>query len=291
MPAPCQAVVNDRALTAESPVWSAAEGALYWIDTWRDRVYRLHVASGKRDDWGVPSKLAAVGLRAGGGLVVAMKSGIAFLDTQTGAVEPIVNPEPGLDQHRLNDGKTDRRGRFWFGSMEESGTQPVGKLYRFAPDRTVAAMDDDYVLPNGPAWSPDDRLMYLADSRRSRIHVYDFDADSGSVRNRRVFATFPEGNGAPDGATVDAEGCLWSACASAGKIARYRPDGELDRIVELPVTRPTSVIFGGDDLKTLYITTAAARLDPETLAAQPLAGAILSLRTDVPGLPEPLFAG
>lgn len=288
---PCETVVNDRALTAESPLWSVREGALYWIDTWRERVYRLHVASGKRDDWGVPAKIAAVATRAGGGLVVAMKTGIGFLDPSTGAVEMIVNPEPGLPDHRLNDGKTDRGGRFWFGSMEENGTQPVGKLYRFSPDRTVAAMDDDYVLPNGPAWSPDDRRMYLADSRRSCIYVYDFDAGSGSVRNRRVFATVPKENGMPDGATVDAEGYVWSACASAGKIARYRPDGQVDRFVELPVARPTSVMFGGDDLKTLYITTAASRLDEAALAAQPLAGAILSVRTDVPGLPEPHFAG
>jgi L-arabinonolactonase len=284
-------VVDDRALTGESPLWSVAEGALYWVDTWRERIERIHLASGKRDAWTVPAKIAAVGLRASGGLVVAMRTGIAFLDTTTGELEHIVDPEPGKPENRLNDGKVDRAGRFWFGSMEESATQPVGKLYRFAPGNTVAALDDGIVLPNGPAWSPDDRRMYLADSRRECIYVYDFDAAAGTVHNRRLFASVPKATGIPDGATVDVEGHLWSARPGGWSIVRYTPDGALERVVEMPVARPTSVMFGGDDLRTLFITTASSRIEPAALAAQPHAGAILAIRTDVPGLPEPLFAG
>lgn len=282
-------ITDDRALTAESPVWAAAEGALYWIDTWRERIHRLHLAGGTRAEWSVPSKIAAVGLRENGGLVVAMKSGIAFVDKTNGAVELIVNPDPEPG-HRLNDGKVDRAGRLWFGSMEESGTWPDGKVYRFSGDRRVAIADDEYILPNGPCWSPDDRLMYLADSRRNRINVYDFDLPSGEISNRRTFADVP-GPGVPDGATTDAEGALWSACSGGGAIVRYLPGGEVAERVELPVSRPTSVMFGGDDLRTLFITTASARLSDEELAAQPLAGKILAIRTDVPGLPEPLFKG
>lgn len=283
--------MNDRAILGESPVWSAREGALYWIDTRAPRIYRLHLASGKRDDWDVPAKHSAIGLRRGGGLIVAMKTGLFFLDTASGQYTPVVVPEPDRPENRTNDGKVDRAGRFWFGTMEEEGKTPTGRLYRLGADHALEAIEEGMTLPNGLGWSPDNRRFYCGDSKMGTLYVYDFDLASGAARNRRPFVQIPASEGMPDGATVDSQGYVWSARVDGWSVVRYAPDGSVDRTVELPVRRPTSVIFGGDDCKTLFITTATRSLSAEELAAQPLAGAVLALRVDVPGLPEPDYAG
>jgi L-arabinonolactonase len=285
-----ETVVNDRAALAESPVWSPRERALYWVDIRRHTVYRFNVATGKRDQWNVGSDVGSIGLRARGGLIVAMRSGIAFLDTGTGALTLAVDPEPNDLATRLNDGKVDRAGRFWVGSTHDE-QQPVGVLYRISPQLDAEAMAPGIIMPNALAWSPDDRVMYFADSWLSTIWAYDFDLAQGEIRNRRVFAKLAEDEGKPDGATVDSAGYLWNARINASAIARHAPDGRVDRIIELPTQRPTSVTFGGDDLRTLYITTSTMRMGPKELAEQPLAGAILALRVDVPGIAEPAFAG
>jgi L-arabinonolactonase len=280
---------HDRALTAECPMWSVREGALYWLDGRRDAIYRLEPRSGARASWATPSKVNALGLRSDG-LIVAMKSGIALLDTAAGLFSPVVDPEPERPNTRMNDGKVDRAGRFWFSTMHDEAAEPVGRLYRLSPDYALAQIDDGFTIPNGFAWSPDNRTMYVSETKLCTIYAYAFDLDSGEARDRRTFVE-RTAKGAPDGATTDAQGYVWSACVGGFALARYAPDGSVDRILELPVQRPTSVIFGDDDLRTLYVTTAARGLSPEQLEAQPLAGAILSLRVDVPGLPEPEFSG
>jgi sugar lactone lactonase YvrE len=283
-----EVIANDRALVAESPMWSASEHALYWLDGRSDAIYRIDVKSGARTSWTTPAKVNALGLRAAGGLIVAMKSGIATLDTASGAFTHVVTPAPYTDAMRMNDGKVDRAGRFWFGTMHDDAGDASGHVYRLDPNGTLATIDSGYTIPNGFAWSPDDRTLYLADSHLSTIYAYDFDATSGEARNRRPFARTAEGT-MPDGATIDAEGYLWSANVGGWGISRFANDGTLDRRLELPVQRPTSVIFGGEDLRTLFITTASRRFTPEQLTAQPLAGAILAVRVDVPGLPEHAF--
>jgi L-arabinonolactonase len=288
MTASIEVIANDGALVAESPTWSASERALYWLDGRSDAIYRIDIASGARSSWTTPAKVNALGLRAAGGLIVAMKSGIATLDTGTGAFTHVVTPAPYTDAMRMNDGKVDGAGRFWFGTMHDDAGDASGHVYRLDPDGTLATIDSGYTIPNGFAWSPDDRTMYLADSHPRTIYAYDFDAASGEARNRRPFAQTAEGT-MPDGATIDADGYLWSANVGGWGISRFAPDGTLDRRLELPVQRPTSVILGGDDLRTLFITTAARRLTPEQLTAQPLAGAILAVRVDVPGLSAHAF--
>jgi sugar lactone lactonase YvrE len=285
-----EVVTNDRAALGESPLWSPREGALYWIDTRGPTIMRLHLASGERRTWGLPSTVGAIALRRVGGLLLATKHGVATLDAD-GTFALLHDPEPELPAHRLNDGKVDRAGRFWFGTMEDDARTPTGRLYRYDADGTSSAHDEGFTIPNGQAWSPDNRRMYCADSRRSTIYVYDFDLAGGTLANRRVFVRTPDGDGFPDGATVDAQGYLWSARINASAIVRYAPDGSEDRRVTLPMSRPTSVAFGGPDLCTLFVTTGYARLSAEQLAAQPLAGALLALRLDVPGVPEPEFAG
>jgi L-arabinonolactonase len=288
MSATIEVIANDGALVAESPMWSVSEQALYWLDGRSDAIYRIDAKSGARSSWTTPAKVNALGLRASGGLIVAMKSGIATLDTVTGAFTHLMTPAPYTDSMRMNDGKVDRAGRFWFGTMHDDAADASGHVYRLDPNGTLATIDSGYTVPNGFAWSPDDRTLYLADSQLRTIYAYDFDATSGEARNRRPFAQTAEGT-MPDGATIDAEGYLWSANMGGWGISRFATDGTLDRRLELPVQRPTSVIFGGDDLRTLFITTASRRLTPEQLMAQPLAGAVLAVRLDVPGLPAHSF--
>ena len=284
------AVVNDRAVLGESPIWSPGERALYWVDIKLQTVYRLWTTTGRREQWNVGSDVGSIGLRAAGGLVLAMRSGFAFLDTATGRVTPAVDPEPETPQTRLNDGKVDRAGRYWVGSTHDR-TEPVGKLWSITPALQVQSHEDHIIMPNAICWSPDNRTMYFADSNIATIFAYDFDIDRGRISNKRVFATLADDEGKPDGATVDAEGYLWNARINAGAIARYAPDGRLDRLVELPTRRPTCVAFGGDDLRTLYVTTSTSRMEPPQLAAEPLAGAVLAIRVDVPGIAEPGFGG
>jgi sugar lactone lactonase YvrE len=169
--------------------------------------------------------------------------------------------------------------------------QGRGNLYRIDADLTVHRMDTGISMSNGIGWSPDDRVMYYADSRPGRIWRYDFDLESGEIRNRRVFVDYADRQGRPDGLTVDADGFVWVAEVTASRVARYDPDGSVDRVVTLPLSRPTSVIFGGADLRTLYITSMRAGLETHELDAEPLAGAVLSIETDTRGRPEPLFAG
>jgi sugar lactone lactonase YvrE len=285
-----ETIVSDRATLAEAPLWSPAEGSLYWIDIYANSVYRMHLASGRRDRWDLGSEVGSIGHRRSGGLIVGTRKGVEFLDTQTGAVTFAVDPDAAQPETRLNDGKVDRAGRFWVGSMQ-SPQHSVGRLFRVLPDLTWSAHERGIAVPNAVAWDPDDRRMYFADTFRAQIWAYDFDADAGTIRNRRVFAQLAPGEGFPDGATVDSEGYLWSARIDGWCVARHAPDGSVDRIVELPVKKATSLTLGGDDLRTLFITTASIRLEPHELEAQPLAGAVLAVRVDVPGVPEPAFAG
>lgn len=282
--------VNDRAGHAESPLWSSSEGALYWVDTVPGTIHRIHVRSGKRDAWPTPARLGAIGLRRGG-LIVALKNGIQFLETTTGKFEPVVDPEADQPETRINDAKTDRAGRFWFGYQDDGARTPTGSLYRLDPDQTVTVVDRGYTNPNGFAWSLDNRLMYVADTSQRVIYVYEFDVATGTATNRRAFTEIPADEGMPDGTTVDSGGYIWSARNRGGRIVRYAPDGRVDRTITLPATQVTNMAFGGDDLRTLYITTASRNLPADEVPKQPLAGALLSVRVDVPGVPEPLFGG
>jgi sugar lactone lactonase YvrE len=286
---PVEVALADRAEMGETPVWSASEGALYWIDIRRERVYRWHPASGARNEWLIGCTVGSIGLRQGGGLIVASRRGLEALDLKSGALTAIADPEAGLADRRLNDGKVDRAGRFWAGSVNDPGLEPLGRLYRFDPDGRTSAHDEGIVMSNSVAFAPDDRTFYFADSYRDVIWAYDFDLAEGRLSRKRVFATVPPGEGHPDGAAVDAEGCLWSARVGGGAIARYTPAGTLDMLVRLPATRVTCVAFGGSDLRTLFITTGISKLGPQELAAQPLAGSILALDVGVSGVPEPLF--
>lgn len=275
----------------ESPVWSVGEAALYWVDTRGPAIHRLDPSSGQVKTWTLPDYVGSIGLRARGGLVAATQRGFHFFDPASGALEAIADPELHLPDNRFNDGRCDRRGRFWSGTMSDLRRDPTGSLYCLEPDLKVRAVRSGVIVPNSLSWSPDDRVMYFADTYRHTIWAYDFDLERGAIANERVFVDAKDRAGRPDGSTIDAAGCLWNAEYAGGRLCRYAPDGRLDRTIELPVTQPTSCTFGGARLDTLYITTARQRLTPEQLAAQPLAGSIFAVNVGVSGLPEPAFAG
>jgi sugar lactone lactonase YvrE len=233
--------------------------------------------------------VGSIAFRARGGMLAATKSGIHFLDTGTGRLEPAARPETQLPDNRFNDGRCDRQGRFWAGTMSDARRDPVGTLYRLDADLACTPLRNAIIIPNSLAWSPDGRTMYFADTFRHTIWAWDYDPATGAATRERVFAD--TGAGRPDGSCVDADGCLWNAEYGAARIVRYTPGGKVDRAVELPVDNPTCCCFGGPGLDELYITSARQRLSAADLARQPLAGSVLAVRPGVRGLPESRFAG
>jgi sugar lactone lactonase YvrE len=203
------------------------------------------------------------------------------------------NPEPDLPDNRFNDAKCDRQGRFWAGTMGSTHwSEPVGSLYRFDPDGTITRMHGGVACANGMDWSPDSRVMYFTESFAYRVWAFDFDAPSGTISQPRVFAEVDRSTGAfPDGLTVDALGYVWSVHNAVGRVARYAPDGRLDRVIAMPVPRPCGCALGGPALDTLFVTTARETMTPEQIERYPLSGSLLATIPGVRGLPEAAFGG
>lgn len=271
-------------------MWDDRGQALYWIDVRGPFIRRYVVETGETRSWRMPELVGSLALRETGGLVVALATALVFFDTDTGAMERIAGPEADVAHRRFNDGKCDRQGRFWAGTMHDLTRGPEGTLYRLDGEHRCVPIFGGIRAPNSLAWSPDGRTMYFADSYLQTIFAYEFDPDLGIVGERREFAKL-DAPAMPDGSTVDAEGFLWNAEYDGGRITRYAPDGRVDRVLELPVRRPTSCAFGGRDLDVLYVTTASQRLTPDERAAQPFAGAMLALDVGVRGSPEPRYRG
>lgn len=276
----------------ESPIWSIEQQKLFWVDGRAPAVLSYEPQTGAVEQWPAPATIGSIGLRRSGGLIAALQTGFHAFDFATGAFTPLADPESDMPENRFNDGRCDRRGRFWSGTMNDSRREPTGSLYRLDPDLTVTHIHGDMVVPNSICWSLDDKTMYLADTYRHHILAYDFDIDSGTIHNPRMFVDATSGHrGRPDGSTVDSEGFVWNAEYAGGCVIRYAPDGRIDRVIDMPVSQPSSVAFGGPDLETLYITSATQRLSEADLASQPLAGSLFAVDVGVRGVPEPAFAG
>lgn len=287
----------------ETPIWAPDESALYWADhvhpliepgeTRRPSIRRLNVATGERRVWEMPEQVGSFGLREGGGLVGAANSGFCTIDLETGAFEPIFDPEPDQPRSRLNDGKIDRHGRFWCGSMDPTFTAEVSRLYCLEPDLTCreASPEFHFIVSNGIAFDPEDTRMYFGDTFGGMIYVFDFDIEEGRIHNRRPFFSLDDRKPAiVDGATVDAEGFYWFALNLGGKLLRIDPKGRLDREIDMPVRSPTCIAFGGDDYRTLFVTSQQSFLTPEELARHPKPGSVFAVHgLGVCGLPEPQF--
>jgi sugar lactone lactonase YvrE len=283
-------VVDAKNKLGEVPVWDVAEQALYWVDIEGELLQRHVPATGETRVWRMPERIGSFALREKGGLVCAFASGFAFYDLEREAVEWIARPDTN-PRNRFNDGKCDRRGRFWAGTMDDRLTDHTGALYRLDPDLTVRTLETGVGISNSLAWSPDDRTFYFADTIDRAIYAYDYDPPTGSIANRRVLADHADQPGNPDGSTNDEKGFLWNAQWDGWRLVRFAPDGRVDRVVELPVQKPTSCMFGGPDLRTLYVTSAVWDLAGPALERQPWAGGLLALDVGVRGLPEPRFAG
>ncbi len=283
-------VGDSIARLGEGPVWCPREQALYWVDIEGCAVHRHDWARDETEIWPMPEMVGSLALRQAGGLLIALRGGLAFFDPSTGRMDVVAAPHEGQAHLRFNDGKCDRQGRFWVGSMNVGERAPHGTLYRFDPDRTCTPVLTDIDIPNSLCWSPDGATMYFSDSPGRAMSAYPFDAATGTLGQPMLFATVAP-PAVPDGATVDAEGFVWCAHWGGWRVVRHAPDGRIDRVVDLPVAHPTSCAFGGPDLATLFVTSASAPLDEAGRLAQPLAGAVLALEPGVRGVVEPRFAG
>ena len=273
-------------------MWSGREQALYWTDNLGGVIHRLEPESGSDQNFLLGQNVMGIGLRERGGLVVALAKQLAFYEPG-GELELLEGVEHDQPRNRFNDGKVDRKGRLWAGTMNDvDWDAPSGSLYRIDPSLEISRLQGAVACANGFGWSPDGRTFYFGESFRYAIFAYDFDPDAGALSGRRVFATVDRSSGAfPDGLTVDAEGGVWSVQNGAGRVVRYAPDGEVTHTVDMPLPQPTSCIFGGRDLDVLYVTTSRQNMTPELLRRYPLSGSVFAVRPGVSGIAEPLFAG
>ena len=272
-----ECVVDARCELGEGPLWDSAGGRLFWIDITAGRLHAYRPADGHLSTWTLDSAPGALALRADGGLLVARADGLAAFDPGTGASTHLADPEPDLPQNRLNDGTTDRQGRFWFGSMEAGASGRSGSVYRFDPDRILHRFMEEVAIPNSLAFSPDGTVMYFADSTDRTIWAFDYDPATGTPSERRVFATTDQA--VPDGSAVDSEGRLWNAEWGASRVVAYTPAGAIDRIIAMPVEKPTCCAFGGPDLDVLYVTSAGIG------STDPHAGGLFAVQPGATGLP------
>ena len=285
-------VADVRNGLGEGPVWSQADQTLFWTDIHARRLWSYTPGTGETRSWEAPDRIGSFAFRRDGSLVVAFARGFAFWTPDGGPPEFLQEFEPDKPTTRLNDGRCDRQGRFVAGGMDEaSPRRPVSSVWRLNPDRSAEPLIPDVTISNSICFSPDGRTMYFADTPERVIRAYDYDPSTGRIGAGRVFHALPPGPGTPDGSVVDAEGFLWNAEWGAGRVVRYAPDGRVDRIVAVPTRQPSCPAFGGPDLTTLYITTARFEMGDDQLAADPHAGSLFAIETDVRGLPEPMFAG
>jgi sugar lactone lactonase YvrE len=285
-------VVPSRDLLGESVIWCPHTRRVWWLDILKPCLQSFDPANGKHQVYPLPgNNCGCVALRQAGGFVLAMDTGLHGFDPDTGRLDFLFHPEPEPPGNRYNDGRCDRHGRFWLGTMDCELRGPTGGFYRLGADRSVLRLLDGITVPNSTAFSPDDRTLYFADTPRHAIWAFDFDIEAGTIANRRVFADLAARKGLPDGSCVDADGFLWNAEFAGARLTRYAADGRVDRTVELPVTSPTCCCFGGERLDTLYVVSSTHRHSAAQRAAEPFSGGLLAIDAGVRGLPEAAFGG
>ena len=287
--------IDVRCAVGESPFWHAAEQAWYWVDIPARRIWRMDYATRALRRWTAAEMVACIAPRVGGGLVAGMETGIFgvdLLDEGRVQAQRLAAPAELVAGMRFNDGRCDRQGRFWAGTMwtDMAAARPVGALYRYAPGAGLSpALVTGLVTQNGLAWSPDGRTMYLSDSHPARriVWAYDYDPDAGMPSNRRVFVDMAAYMGRPDGAAMDSAGGYWVAGNDGASLLRFTPDGALDRALPMPFAKPSMACFGGPLLDTMLVTSipSPGRHDDRW------AGTVALLRTGVQGMPETVFAG
>jgi L-arabinonolactonase len=291
MPVKISRVDTAHCVLGEGPVWDAATHSLYFLDIGQKRIHRFAPRDGATRSWETPARVGAMALREAGGAVLAMGDSICTLDFDSGSVTPIASAHQP-SQATFNDGKVDRRGRFIIGSCctDLANPQPVGGVFSLGANHKLVRLDSNILFSNGPCFSPDGRIFYFSDSGHYACYAYDYDDESGTLSNKRLFADTRGLGGMPDGATVDSDGLVWIAIFRGGKVAAFRPDGRVERVVEMPVKLSVSVMFGGERLDQLFVTT----IDPVFFHEAPEEGAgdlYVIEGLGARGLPEPRYAG
>ena len=286
--------IQSQSKLGEGPIWDPRKQILLWVDIHQKRVEQFALNTRERKTHQFDFMMTVLGLRAKGGFVFASDRGFGLWDGISKDIQLISNPEKGKPHNRFNDGAVDPSGRFWAGTMYEGPEtdQPTqGSLYRLDPDLSIHLMETGLTISNGIGWSPDKKLMYLTDTLRRAIYVYEYEDLSGEISNRRVLIQANEEDGFPDGMAIDREGFIWSAFWGGWKVCRFDPDGKLERTIKLPVECPTCVTFGGAELNELFITTAWTALSENERAKQQMAGDVFRVILDVKGIEENYFQG
>jgi sugar lactone lactonase YvrE len=284
-----RSVWNVAAELGEGPVWVERDHALWFTDIKKRKIHRFDPATGGRQTWSAPEQVGFVLPAEDGGFVAGLMSGLHRFDEATGRFTLIAEIEPDRPRNRINDGVVDSTGRLWFGTMDNGESAKTGAFYRFERGLVAPTGVEGIAITNGPALSPDGRILYFVDTRGGTIQAADVGED-GELGPSRPFARIDPAEGHPDGPTVDSEGCVWISLYSGWEARRYSPAGELLGRVRFPVANITKIAFGGDDLRTVYATTARQLLAPAEIERQPQAGDLFEFRVDVPGLPCPLVA-
>jgi len=284
-------VLDVKARLGESPVWSSRDKALYWVDINAPSLNRFDPSSGKNVVMPMPESIGSFALRKPAGFIVALRSGI-WLARADGTPERNIAAAPyDPAHHRFNDGRCDHAGRFVVGYMNEKRDANSAALVRIDSDGRMTELFGDIMISNGLAWSPDGRTMYHADTPTHTVRAFDYDATTGTPSRPRVFAQWQGETDRPDGGCVDSAGNYWTAFFRGGKVLQISPGGKTLAEYSIPAMCPTMCAFGGADLRTVYVTTARHARDADELARLPQSGGIFAMTVDVPGLPEPAFAG
>jgi len=271
----------------EGPVWVERDRALWFVDIKKQQIHRYDPASGARRSWDAPEQVGFILPAERGGFVAGLQSGLYHFDDNSGAFDLIVKVDEDFPANRLNDGTVDPKGRIWFGTMDNQERDRSGAFYCFANGKLTRTAIGNIAITNGPAVSPDGRILYVVDTLRGTIDAVDID-DDGTLGERRSYVRINPSEGHPDGPTIDAEGCVWISLYAGWEARRYSPTGELIERVRFPVANITKIAFGGDDLRTVYATTARQLLSRENIAKQPEIGDLFEFTADVPGVPCPL---
>lgn len=294
MKAEIRCLVESRDGLGEAPLWVEEEQALYWSDHVHSRMKRWHAESGAYDVWDTPGPVGSFALRQGGGMVGGSADGFISFDLSTDTFSKRIDPEADRPENRFNDGKCDRQGRFWCGSMNKEIAAETGAIYCLSSDWKVTrhASELRFKVSNGTAFSPDGRTMYFSDTLGDQVWRFDLDPDDGVLSNRRPFFSTAERPGMVDGGTVDAEGCYWCALVAGGQVLRLDPRGRVMLEIDMPVPRPTCPTFGGAKHDRLFVTSQRLFMTEQELEASPMAGNLFAIDgLGVTGLPEERFAG
>ena len=282
--------IRSKALLGEGPRWDAAMRRLLWVDIDAGALHLFDPASGDDRAILLGNRIGAAAPAQGGGVLVALADRLAVVDLGDESVDTLVEIPHG-EGMRMNDGACDPAGRFWVGSMALDYAPGAGALYRYSSDGGLDRVLGDVTISNGLGWSPDGGTMYYIDSMAYRVDVFDFEVSTGAISGRRPLIVIERGAGIPDGLAVDDDGGIWVALWGRGAVRRYAPDGALDRVLAVPADKVTACCFGGDDGRSLYVTTASVDLSVEQRRRQPLAGGVFVTEVDVSGPPAQPFAG